>query len=159
MAARVIFSKERIPMFTPQFRTLCDELIKTGREKLAMSMGIVSHIESERYQIIAVSSLTGVFVAGEDFALKDTYCRDVFEQQKTIALTKLEGIQGLQLHPLYETLPLEAYISAPIFVDDKIWGTINFSCMKLRENEFSSQDIEFIETAAKKISAEMSCGI
>ena len=142
-------------MYSPKLKALCNHLLETGREKLSMSMGIVSHIECDRYEIVAVSSLTGVFVAGEDFELKDTYCRDVYEQKKTIALTELEGIAGLQLHPLYESLPLEAYISTPIFVDNKGWGTVNFSCMKIRDNNFSSDEVEFIESAAQKISSEM----
>ena len=143
-------------MNSPKFRTLCNDLLEEGRERLLMTMGIVSHIESDRYKIIAVSSLTGVFVAGEDFELKDTYCRDVYEQQKTIALTELDGVTGLQLHPLYESLPLEAYISAPIFVNNAIWGTINFSCMKIRDISFTQDDIDFINSAAKKLSVELS---
>lgn len=121
-------------------------------------MGIVSHIERDRYEIVAISSSTGVFVAGEDFPLKDTYCRDVYEQGKTIALTEMEGVSGLQRHPLYDTLPLEVYIGTPILVANKVWGTINFSCMKLRKNAFTNEDIDFIESAAKEVSKEIDSG-
>ena len=145
-------------MYTSQLRTLCNALIKTGRDKFNLSMGIVSHIEGDLYEIVAVSSATGVFVTGEKFDLNDTYCRQVYEQKKTIALTEIEGVTGLQYHPLYETLSLESYISSPIFVAGSVWGTINFSSMRLRKNAFTNEDIDYIEAAAKTISKVIASG-
>ncbi|TLU61005.1 GAF domain-containing protein [Thalassotalea litorea] len=142
-------------MYPQDFKSLCNDILKEGRQRLAMSMGIVSHIHDDRYKIVAISSLTGVFVAGEDFPLKDTHCRDVYEQQKTIALTQIDDIPGLQLHPLYDSLALEAYISSPIIVDNNVWGTVNFSCMQVREKPFSDSDIAFVENAASSIANEL----
>jgi transcriptional regulator with GAF, ATPase, and Fis domain len=145
-------------MYSSQLKSLCNNLLETGRDKFSMSMGIVSHIVNDRYEIIAASSTTGVFVAGEDFPLQDTYCRDVYEQQKTISFTELGGTQGLKHHPLYGSFLLEAYISAPIFVNNKVWGTINFSCMQIRDTSFTNEDIDFINNAATTISKEIGNG-
>ena len=139
-------------MYSYNFRSLCTDLLEEGRNRLSLTMGIVSHIEKEDYEIVAVSSNAGVFVAGESFALKDTYCRDVYKQKKTIAITEIDGHPGLQHHPLYMALALEAYIGSPIFVDGQVWGTLNFSCMQIRDKPFTDEEIQFNENATKIIS-------
>lgn len=119
-------------------------------------MGIVSHIENNEYEIVAVKSIGNVYVPGESFPLNQTYCRDVYSTGKTMALTELDGKPGLQCHPLYKNLPIEAYISTPILKHGVIWGTLNFSSMILKSRPFSDSDIEFIESAAKRISSALS---
>ena len=143
-------------MYSPEFKKLCKEIVAEGSEKLGMSMGIVSKIYNNKYEVVAVYSKTGVFVAGESFPLSDTYCKDVYSKAKTIALTEIDGIAGLQLHPLYHIHALEAYISTPIFKNDVVWGTLNFSCMRIRPNEFSRDEIKYVENSAAKISVLLS---
>jgi len=138
-------------MYSQELKALSGKLLSEGRQCLGLSLGIVSRIIDEDYEIVAVCSDTGVFVAGETFALKDTYCREVVTKKQTIALTEMEGSRGLQKHPLYGNLPLEAYISSPILVDDTVWGTINFSSMKLREKSFSSEEVALVEDAAQQL--------
>ncbi len=149
---RVAGKQKRCVVYSQKLKTLSRVLLDEGRQRLSMSMGIVSHIEGDQYEIVAVSSRTGVFVAGEVFPLMSTYCRAVYEQKITIALTELDGVRGLRRHPLYEHLPLEAYISAPIFHEGQVWGTLNFSCMEPRDQPFSDADILWINGASKQIS-------
>ena len=142
-------------MYSEKFEVLCADILKKGRERYSLSMGIVSHIKNDRYWIVAVSSEMNVFVAGEDFPLNDTYCREVYSQKKTIALTEIDGTPGLQKHPLYQALTLEAYISTPIILESEVWGTLNFSSMKLRGEAFNDEDIKYIENAARRIAKEL----
>lgn len=139
-------------MFSIEVKKQCDSILKEGCEILGLSMGIVSHVRDNRYEIVAVHSDTGVFVPGESFPLGDTYCRDVVSSAKTIALTEIDEVPGMQLHPLYHVLALEAYISTPIFVNGSVWGTLNFSSMRVRPSEFSEDEIKFVESAAANIS-------
>lgn len=139
-------------MHPGEFRKVCDEILQEGLESLSLSMGIVSHIDKEDYEIIAVISEAGVFVPGECFPLSDTFCRDVVTKKSTIALTEYDGEAGLNRHPLYKNIPLEAYISAPIILNGKVWGTLNFSSMKKRDHPFTSVDIEYVESSAQRIS-------
>lgn len=138
-------------MLSISLRKQCEPFLKEGCEKLNLSMGVVSHIQGDSYQIAAVLCDTGVFVAGEIFPLGDTYCRDVVSSKKTIAITDFEGVKGMQRHPLYHILALEAYISTPIIVKGLVWGTLNFSSMRVRDHEFSAEEIEFVESSAAKI--------
>ena len=139
-----------------ELHSLCNEILTEGNNRFSTTMGIVSHVENNEYGIIAVKSIANVFVSGESFPLKQTYCRDVCSTGKTIAITELEGKPGLQCHPLYKDLPIEAYISTPILKHGKIWGTLNFSSMILRSQPFNDSDIEFIQSSAQRISFALS---
>jgi len=121
-------------------RALCKILLRQGLESLDLALGIVSKIEGKDYHIFSVMPEDAVFKEAEVFALEDTYCRDVVESQSVIALTHLGGVQGLSKHPLYIGLPLEAYICAPIIVNGQVWGTLNFSSMKIRDLPFTEDD-------------------
>lgn len=137
-------------------QNLYNVLLTEGNNRLSTTMGIISHIENDEYEIIAVKSIGDVFVTGESFPLYQTYCRDVYSTGKTIALTELDVKSGQECHPLYKDLPLEAYISTPILKHGAIWGTLNFSSMILKSPQFSDSDIEFIESAAKRIALALS---
>ncbi|CAA0124720.1 Uncharacterised protein [BD1-7 clade bacterium] len=138
-------------MYPAGFRQSCNRVVDEGRQRLGLSMGIVSRIQGEQYEIVAVSSKTGVFVADEAFPLKKTYCREVAETGVTLALNAIDSDSTLHHHPLYQSLPLEAYISAPICLGDNVWGTVNFSCMKPRTTAFSVDDISYVELEAKRL--------
>jgi GAF domain-containing protein len=129
----------------------CHKVVNTGVNELDMPIGIVSHIYNGLYEIIAINSEMGAFIHGAVFPLEQTYCRDVFHTDKTIAITEIGNVAGLQLHPLYVSTPLEAYISAPIHYDDQVWGTINFTSTTLHQ-PFAKADIQRVEQYAKKIS-------
>lgn len=139
-----------------ELHSLYNEILNEGNKLFSTTMGIVSHIENDEYEIVAVKSIANVFVAGESFPLSQTYCRDVYSTGKTIALTELEGKPGLQCHPLYKDLPIEVYISTPIQKHWKIWGTLNFSSIVLRPQPFSDSDIDFVKSSAERISLALS---
>jgi len=143
-------------MKTGELHDLYDEILTVGNNLYSTTMGIVSHIENDEYEIVAVKSIANVFVPGESFPLHETYCRDVCRTGKTIALTELDGKPGLQCHPLYKNLPIEVYISTPIKKHGIIWGTLNFSSMIFRSQPFSDSEIEYIEYSAKRISSALS---
>jgi len=132
-------------------KLFCEEILEEGIEIFDLSLGIVSKVEENSYKVIAVMPKDSVFQVDESFKLEDTYCREVIEKESTIALTQLKNTPGLRKHPLYSGLPLEAYISTPITVGGKVWGTLNFSSMKIRDSEFSLDEIELIEIRANSI--------
>ena len=143
-------------MTEQDIKKLFDEILSEGLQIFSMSMGIISHIKDDRYQIEAVKSHSNVFVAGECFPLQSTLCRDVIDSCQTIALTEIDGKPGLSNHPLYDGLSLEAYISTPIFKDGKPWGTLNFSSLKIKDTPFTADQIALIEKWAKQISVALS---
>lgn len=134
---------------------LYTNILSTGLEALSLTLGVVSHIENDLYKIVAVISENDVFVPGEVFRLHDTYCREVIEDCKTLALTKLNGKSGLCAHPLYTKIPLEAYIGTPIYKNGNVWGTLNFSSQKIKDHAFKDEEIAMIEKLARQLSCNL----
>jgi GAF domain-containing protein len=138
-------------MIPTQLIESCQILVNEGIEQLKMPIGIVSHIYNDWYEIVTINSEIGEFIGGALFPLSSTYCRDVFRSQKTLAITEIDGVPGMKRHPLYVSLPLEAYISAPIRHNNEVWGTVNFTSPKYR-NAFSKEEIQLVEGYADRIS-------
>lgn len=145
---------------SPEFKSLCSDVLVEGVEELSLSDGvylaIISHVESDQYEIVSVHSTSNVFVAGESYPLNDTLCREVIEKRKTIALTRIEKKPNQSLHPLYDNMGIEAYISTPLYHGDEIWGTLNFSNLRIERQPFREHEIDFIEEKAKLISEKIS---
>jgi GAF domain-containing protein len=129
----------------------CHTLVNDGVKKLNMPVGIVSHIYNSMYEIVTINSEMGEFIGGAVFPLEHTYCRDVYRLDKTIEITEIDNVQGMQLHPLYVSIPVEAYISAPIHHNGSVWGTINFTSAEIHPS-FSKENIECVEAYATTIS-------
>lgn len=140
-------------MNNDHFRQLALESLNAGRRRFDAMLGIVSRIQDGIYEIFAVSSDTGIPYEGDTYPLTAVYCRDVFQSKRTVAITEIDGVPGLRLHPLYDAIPCEFYISSPILVDDKVWGTLNFTSLARRATPFSAEDIAFNEAHALKVSA------
>lgn len=132
---------------------LCTAILEEGRSRFGMMLGIVSRIDGETYEIIAVSSDTGIPHAGDLYELNTVYCREVFLKKRTVAITEIDGVAGMRLHPLYDAIFCEAYISSPIVRDGKVWGTLNFTSLDKRKTPFSDEDIAFNESQAARISS------
>ena len=130
---------------------LCKKLLEAGKSILNLQMGIVSKVYGSHYELVAIEDVCDEFKVGDVLDLSATYCKDVVTTGKTIAITEIDGVQGLQHHPLYAARALEAYIGVPIIVNDEVWGTINFSSMALRTNSFSSAEIALVEAYANLV--------
>jgi GAF domain-containing protein len=134
-----------------QFKDCVDKLLSLGVRELSLTLGVLARIENDNYEIIAVQSNSGAYVPGEKYALGNSYSREVFEQQQTIAVTSLENSPLRLHHPLYRSLPLECYIGVPILLNGKPWGCMDFSSMAQRDEPFSKQDFELVESLAKEV--------
>ena len=134
-----------------QFRERVDCLLSLGIRELSMTLGVLARIENDNYEIVAVQSNSGAYVSGEKYALGNSYSREVLEQQKSIAVTSRENLPLKLHHPLHRSLPLECYIGVPLMLRDKPWGCLDFSSMAQRDEPFSEQEIELIESLANEI--------
>jgi GAF domain-containing protein len=139
-------------MSITEFKDRINSLLSKGIREFSMSLGVLAQIENNNYEIYAVQSNSGAYVPGEKYALGETYSREVFEKQKTIAEACIAGSPTTLHHPLYRSLPLESYIGAPIVINGKPWGCVDFSSMGQREEPFSEQEIEMVESLATELS-------
>lgn len=128
---------------------LFNEYLAIGCRIFEMETGIVSSIKGDIYTILAYSSPLEGLSIGLEFALEDTYCREVIAEEKTIAIAAVGQDIKLCEHPVYKNMKLEAYISAPIYVNGNIFGTINFTDRTIKDGGFNRNQLEVLEIMAK----------
>ena len=133
------------------FKDRVDSLLLLGIRELSLTLGVLAQIENNNYEIVAVQSNSGAYVPEEKYALGNSYSREVYEQQETIAVTSTENLPLKLHHPLYRSLPLECYIGVPITLHGQPWGCMDLSSMAQRDEPFSTQNIQLIESLAEEI--------
>ncbi len=138
-------------MRASQFKDRVDALLLRGLRDLSMTLGVLARIEDDNYEIVAVQSNSGAYVPGEKYELGDSYCRRVFEQRKVVAETRIDNSPQNLLHPLYRSLPLEAYLGMPIVIEGQTWGVLDFSSMAQRDDDFSEQDLKLVQELSDEI--------
>jgi PAS domain S-box-containing protein len=133
------------------FDALFNDYLETGRELFGLSTGIISRIEGDQYTLQAIRSGFDHLRPGLVFPLNETYCAAVIRERKTVAYHHVGGIDTMRGHLVYQNLKLESYIGTPIFVNDEIYGTLNFSSTEVRRKAFELHEREMIELMAKGI--------
>lgn len=134
------------------FEELIGNYLKAGIEIFQMQTGIVSHItEDKNYIVKDVVTDLEVIHRGDVYELEGTYCREVYESQETLGFPAIGKMPDLKNHPIYINLKLEAYISAPIFVREKLYGTLNFTSLQARKYGFSEHEHDLISMMAQAI--------
>lgn len=133
------------------FEALIHAYIDAGLNIFAMETGIVSKIVGDVYTVKDVVSPLEVLAVGAEFALDDTYCREVFQTRQVVCFPHVGQHADMCAHPVYESLQLEAYVSAPIWVDGEVYGTVNFTSRQPRQYGFSEHEKDLIEMMAKAI--------
>jgi len=134
------------------FEILISEYLRNGIEIFQMQTGIVSHITTDNTYIVKdVVTNMDVIHPGDEYELEGTYCREVASSKMTLGFPCVGNLVELKDHPVYVNLKLEAYLSAPIFVNDKLYGTLNFTSLNPRENGFSEQEHDLISMMSQAI--------
>jgi signal transduction histidine kinase len=136
------------------FNEMIREYLISGIEVFGLETGIVSEIKvGETYKVCDVVSPLEALEIGQEFPLEDTYCREVVKSLQVIGFPEVGKLDYMNCHPVYQNLKLEAYLSAPIFVDDKLFGTLNFTSTKPRMRGFSHHEQDLIQLMANSIGA------
>ncbi|MEG4497397.1 EAL domain-containing protein [Microcoleus sp. F10-C6] len=133
------------------FEELVDDYLKAGCLIFGLSIGLIAQLEEECLIIRSVRTDLEDFTRGLELNLSDTYCGSVIKLKKTIACSHIGGTLDNGEHPAYKKWPIKSYIGTPIFIDNKIYGTLSFSAPEERKKEFESQAIEIIELMAQSI--------
>jgi signal transduction histidine kinase len=133
-----------------------DDLIRTylhaGIEIFGLETGIVSHVDQKNiYHVLDVISPLNVLEKGQTFPLQDTYCREVVKSRRVLGFPQVGKLDYMNCHPVYQNLKLEAYLSAPIYVKGKIYGTLNFTSTQPRQYGFSKNEYNLILLMANAI--------
>ncbi len=127
------------------------DYLKTGCEIFGLPTGIISKISGKFYNVRSVisnfESLTPYLFRN----LQNTYCAVAYQEKKTINYNNIDGINNTKKQQSNLNLTIDSYICTPIFVNNKIYGTLSFSSTKPRSSNFRTDEQEMIELMAQSI--------
>jgi PAS domain S-box-containing protein len=130
---------------------LAEQLKRTlviGTEHFGLEFGIVSHVEGDSYEVVAQVSPGDALHDGQRFPFGVTYCSITLAQDGVVAIPEM-GCSPYLGHPCYSAFKLESYIGAPIRVEEKVFGTVNFSSPHPYGRAFDDFDQEFVAQLAR----------
>jgi PAS domain S-box-containing protein len=131
-------------------------LLVSGCKHLGMKCGIFSYIEGERYTVMQVHTESPEYQvqAGDKFELGLTYCQMTIESREALGFADAKSTDIVK-HPAYEALQLEAYIGSAVYLDNKPYGTLNFTSIEPRTEEFFDTEKKFVQMMAEWISNKL----
>lgn len=134
---------------------LYNAYLRAGCHAFGLSLGIVSRIRGDDYEVLTCMPESGTIAAGSHFRLGETYCARVVETDTTVAVHHVGADPGMRNHPAYKALALEAYVGAPIHVRGEIFGTLNFSDSRPHTGHFTRTQLEFIQLMAETLGSTL----
>lgn len=130
-------------------------LLQTGRDLLGLDVAILSEIEEETYTVRACSVPEGTPLApGDTFAFSETYCHLALQSGDVLAIDYME-VSPYRRHPAYSAFRLESYIGAPVTVNERVVGTLNFSSAQPRSGPFPKTDRALVRLMAEWVGAAL----
>lgn len=129
-------------------------MLAMGCQRFGLAIGILSHVEGERYEIVQAITPGGEISQGDVFALDDTYCRDTLRAKEPLGFEHASA-SDWRRHPCYLKLKLEAYLGVPVRVGEHVYGTLNFSSFRPRPAPFTTVDRELIQLMARWVGSAL----
>ena len=110
---------------------------------LKSETGVVSRVDGTRYRI------EHIYTESEkpdvlDLEQGETLCEAVIESKNVITFDEADGGDQTQRG---------SYVGFPIWIDNNIYGTVNFSSRETRPQPFGDQDIAFVKLMARWIAS------
>ena len=119
-----------------------------------LDFGLVSRIAENDYFVEYAVTPSNEINPGDRFDFDSTYCAHVFKADGPCSFHHA-GKSRIKDHPCYRSFGLEAYIGAPLFVDGRRYGTLNFSSPTPRTRPFSKFELHLVELVAQWIGYEV----
>jgi PAS domain S-box-containing protein len=128
-------------------------ILDLGCDIFQLQFGIVSEI-SDNYKVLYSACPNNEITPQQEFEFEQTYCYHTFKANQALAYYHVAKTD-IASHPCYKNFGLESYIGCPIFVEDKRFGTLNFSSPGPSHHPFTNNDLEIIRLFAQWIGFEM----
>lgn len=129
-------------------------LLKFGLDFFQLELAIISEIKDDEYIVRYGLSPDDSLLTGTVFPVAETYCLHTLATEQALSFHHA-GKSRIAQHPCYINFGLESYIGAPLLVEGKRFGTINFSASAARQQPFSDAEHEFVELLSHWVGNEM----
>ncbi|MBE9129169.1 PAS domain S-box protein, partial [Coleofasciculus sp. LEGE 07081] len=130
------------------------KLLAMGRRQFGLDIGVLSHVEGDRYEVISTQLPNLINPKGVTLDLRQTYCHETLQAQQPLGIPSA-GISQWREHHCYKAFHFEAYIGTPVIVAGKVYGTLSFSSFTPRQKPFKALDTELLRLMAQWIGGEI----
>jgi PAS domain S-box-containing protein len=130
-------------------------LLALGRRRFGLQMGALGRVENHLYEVIVAQippKSNFPLTKGNTWDLEQTYCRVTLGAKEPIAFESAGTSRWCQL-PAYTSSRLEAYIGMPVIVAGKVYGTLSFFSLQVRQHPFTAEDKELLKLMAQWVGA------
>ncbi|WP_036193514.1 GAF domain-containing sensor histidine kinase [Marinobacter daepoensis] len=129
--------------------TAIPEALERANRFLGTDTAIVSEITGGTYTVLWHHERRNQTLAnGLTLPLEQTYCSLLLEHGEVLAINHM-GRSRFQTHPCYGAFGLESYLAAPIWIDEALIGTLNFSSQAPRRPPFTETEKMFVNLLAR----------
>ncbi|MCJ8318626.1 MAG: sensor domain-containing diguanylate cyclase [Colwellia sp.] len=130
------------------FDNQVQQLLELGCERFKLDIGILAKITGKECHLEYLNCANGNRLkAGDCFDLSITYSEITLKAKGPVAFEHVKQ-SAINKHPAYLEFQLESYIGIPIKVNNKIFGTLNFSSLEPYDKKFSHVDIDALQLMA-----------
>ncbi|MEG4421893.1 response regulator [Microcoleus sp. LAD1_D5] len=130
------------------------ELLAMGCRHLGLSVGILSCIQGDNYQIMAVECPDGSIVKDQIYDLEKTFCVATAMAKEPIYFESVR-FSGLSFNRDDQAFPIEAYMGIPVTVGGEVYGTLCFFSPTSVTEPFRVVDRELVKLMAQWVGSEL----
>jgi two-component system sensor histidine kinase/response regulator len=130
-------------------------ILRLGLNTFGLEMGFITHINEEDLCIVYFQTTAPdhSIPEGTNLELSQTYCAQVIESGEMVFFHNASETD-YRFHPCYQNFGFEAYIGTPLWVGDRLIGTLNFTARKPMR-PLSDRDGDLIRLFSRWIGFEM----
>jgi len=121
-----------------------NRILIAGCEHFGLPNGIISCVEGDQYEVLAVHSTGSSIKEGDVYPLGKTFCNETLKFGGAVYFENA-GKSRFKTHPCYLEFGLATYIGTPIEVDHEVYGTLNFSAPSPRIKKYNANDNEILK--------------
>ncbi|MGF1459273.1 MAG: PAS domain S-box protein [Leptolyngbyaceae cyanobacterium] len=133
------------------FAELFEDYLTTGCQILNFAGGAIGSLQGQDYVIEALSPPQDILYPQYRCHADETLCQRAVQTRQTITYAHIGNLPEMQEHPIYQALGWESFISTPIFVNDRVYGSLCFFSRAPRTQGFVNHEQEIIELLAQSI--------
>ncbi|MEG4075953.1 response regulator [Microcoleus sp. Pol14C2] len=130
------------------------ELLAMGCRHLGLSVGILSRIQGDNYQIMAVECPDGSIVKDQIYDLEKTFCVATAMAKEPIYFESVR-FSGFSFNTDDRAFPIEAYMGIPVTVGGEVYGTLCFFSPTPVTEPFRAVDRELVKLMAQWVGSEL----
>ncbi|MEG3862677.1 response regulator [Microcoleus sp. herbarium12] len=130
------------------------ELLIVGCRQLKLSVGILSRIQGDKYQIMAVECSDGSIVPNQIYDLEKTFCAATAMAKEPMYFESAM-FAGLCFNTDDPAFKIEAYMGIPVNVAGEVYGTLCFCSGTSLTEPFRPVDRELVKLMAQWVGSEL----